>query len=84
MAGAVIRPAIKRSAVVDHPLAARLYQEEKLSVETVAAVLGVSAADITKSLESSGTARRSKTAHRKPKYSKLSILKIGENIEVLD
>ena len=82
MAGAVIRPAIRRSAVVDHQLAARLYEEEKHSVEKVAAWLGVSAADITKSLESSGLACRSKTARRKRKYPELSSLKIGESFVI--
>ncbi len=82
MAGTVIRPAVRRSAVVDHQLAASLYQDEKLSVENVAVKMGISAADITNSLDSSGIARRSKTAHRKRKYPDLNNLAIGESFEI--
>ena len=44
--------------------------------------MSVSAADITKSLDFSGIARRLKTAHRKRKYPELSNLKIGESFAI--
>lgn len=81
-AGASIRSAIRRSAVVDHELAARLYREEKLSVKKVAVKIGVSASDITKSLESNGIGRRSSHAHFKRKYPELLKLEIGESFEI--